>query len=432
MNLSEKLNLSMDEFLDCLVEEDKDKPSDSEMILSYGKGIEEINSEMGDFQDKLMFLIHKNNIQINNKAEFILDICDRENKDELLPLMACFICDNEYIDRLKNRKKSAINNGSLAKYILLKQDIDDFINKLNFIKSCEKNYKIFTKEIITNEIPIVEEITDENRKKLLRLFNQYVKKRDMDSPSNENLEYIHRFCTSNDSRKKICPFLMFQIFTRLTSKICNKDLSITPKSLLNYKKYNIDKNNGKNFNRYGGYISLFFELCNMYKGICNINLNLYMFDKCSNLVNWYFENNNETEPFAYSIDSLVASKYGIHNSIFFEESSFWREDFHRRGIFNEENKKTISEDEYLTQYINEHLEDADKDEINYLKEVAKGTRYGVIYVKKIAKKLLEIEDETLIEDKDFINHFYFVLEGFFQGIGDEEIRRLVVNFLNNI
>ena len=141
MDLSEKLNLSMDEFLDYLVEEDEKKPSDSEIILSYGKGIEEINSEMGEFQDKLMFLIHKNNISIKNKAEFILDICNRENKDELLPLMASFICENEYIDRLKNKKKSTENKGSLAKYILLeiRSDFSRLYNLYAFRKGNVKS-----------------------------------------------------------------------------------------------------------------------------------------------------------------------------------------------------------------------------------------------------------------------------------------------------
>lgn len=432
MNLPEKSDLSIEEFLDYLIEEDKNKPSDSEIILNYGKGIDEINSEMGDFQDKLMFLIHKNNIQINNKVEFILDICSRENKDELIPLIACFICDNEYINTLKSKNKSSINKGSLAKYILLKQDIDDFINKLNFIKSCEKDYKSFTKEIIKDEIQLGEEITDESRKILLQLFNQYVKKTGMDSPSNENLEYIHKFCTANEKRKSIYPFLIFKIFTSYKSKISNNDLSITPKRLLKYVQYNIDNDNGKNFNTHENYINLFFELCDMSMEMCNINLNIYIFEKCSNIANWYIKNSDETEPFSYSIDSLVKSKYGIYNSMFFEESSFWRDDFDERGIFNKENKKTISEEEYLNEYINEHLENINTYGQTYLKEMARGKRYGNLYVKKITKKILKFEDETLIQDKEFINHFYYVLEGVFKEIGDEKVNEIIIDYLNSL
>lgn len=423
---------SMEEFLDHLIDEDKDKPSDSEIILNYGKGLDEINSEMGEFQDNLMFLINKNNIQIKNKAQFILDISSRENKNELMPLIVCFICDNEYIDRLRNRKKRKANNGSLANYILLKQDIDEFINKLSFIKECEKNYKSFVKEIIRDNTKLGEEITAEKIRELLRLYKQYMKNKDRKLPSNENLEYIHKFCTANKSRKSIYPFLIFQIFTRYTKKICNKDLSITSKNLLNSKPYEIEKDNGKNFNAYSNYINLFFELCNIFRDICDINLSIYMFEKTSNLASWYLEYSEEKEPFSYSIDSLVKNSYGSYNSIFFQESNFWRNDFDERGILDEVTKEAISEEEYLWNYLSENLENAHEHGETYLKEMAKGKRYGDIYVKKIAKVLLEFEDENIIQDKEFVNHFYYVLEGFFQHIADEKVKSEIIKFLSDL
>ena len=97
----EIFELSESGFYDYLCKQNNDRPSDDEIILTYESGTEELIQEIRSFHDNMTTLVINNKISLKNKFKFIMDLLNIENKKEVLPLLACYICDMDYIFSLK-------------------------------------------------------------------------------------------------------------------------------------------------------------------------------------------------------------------------------------------------------------------------------------------------------------------------------------------
>lgn len=435
----EILKLNESEFLDYLYEEDEEMPSDNEIILNYNKGTEELIQEIRGFHDKLSTLIINNKISLKNKFDFIIDLLKVDNKKEVLPLLACFICDIDYIFNLKKiitREKSKAN---LVRYIKLKEKTDDFLEKLKFINEQEKAYESFIKQVLKkDEIIKGEELSNESKQILKKLFINYVGSNINEEYFDENLEYIHKFATSTEERKSIYPNLMFRIFTKFKSKLSTERLIINNKNLLNYKEYKIYEDNYKNFKTNENYIRLFFELCSEFCLEKDLKLNLFVFEKCTNLGKWYWLQNNKNTDFCYSYESLFDTNYSEYNTVFPEESIYYESEHSCRVICCDEEKngkkvqREVSEDDYIDGLIEESLEQVMKDPREYLNEYIKGKRYANQYVEKSSHKIIEQANEYLKSNFEFIRHFYWAMECAFRQISDLKIQEDIIRFMREI
>ena len=435
----EIFQLSESEFYDYLISQNDDDISDDEIILNYKKGTEELIQEIRSFHDNMAALVMKNKISLKNKFNFIMDLLNVENKEEVLPLLVCFICDMDYIFNLKKiivKEKSKVN---LARYLRLKEKMETFLEKLKFIIEQEKAYENLIKQILKKDKEDEgEELSNEKREILKNLFMDYVESDIDETQFYENLEHIHKFSTSTEERKAIYPNLIFKIFTNYKSKIAKKTFLLTNKNLLNYKEYKIYEDNYKNFKTNENYIRLFFELCNQFCEEKELKLNLYVFEKCSNLGKWYWLQDDKNIDFCYSYKSLFETSYSKYNSIFPDESNYYEKENSCRIIcFNEEKDgkeviKEIREYEYIDKLIEEYIKEIIKDKREYLKEFLKGKKSANIYVEKIADKIMEYADEDLQKDFYFRRHFYWEMEGALREVSDFEVQKDIVKFLMEI
>ncbi|MBC2579361.1 hypothetical protein [Clostridium sp. DJ247] len=437
-NLYDIMDMSEDEFADYMIEEYNKKPSDSEIIMNSGKTIENLITEINAYQDKLVFLAYKYELSLNNKAAFILKLCDqKENIQELMPLLSCFICKPDYLFELKNKKVSIKNEGRLAEYLLLKEDIDTFEKRIYEIHSSTEKYNNILKRVKEDSSNISEAVSSEDKKLLIKLYKQYiqVKKKHKEKSLieyenkciDENIEQIHNFAMETVEKQKLYSLIVFQLLTRYRSKISKKMELVNCSNIMNYKKYVIDKNNGKNFNTYGNYISLFLELVDNFSDICDISLCMYGFEKTSNLVEWLFRNTLYRDIFHYSIYSLIESTYG---SIFYEESIFWSDnnlkvksyfDFEAQDDDNKSNKG-----EYLSELIESKL--SDNEVVDYLNEYAKSQRHAAKYIKKFVYEFLEINNCTLTSMGDE-GYIFLTFERELQEKADYIIKQKIMEVL---
>ncbi len=436
----EIFKLSESELYDYFLKQDEGMPSDDEIILNYNKGTEELIQEIRDFHDKLTTLVVNNDISLKNKFDFIMDLLSKDEKKELLPLLACFICDIDYIFNLRKiivREKSKTN---LARYIRLKEKMDDFLEKLKFIKVQEKAYVSFLKQVLKKDEPMKgEELSEQNKLILKELFIKYVENNIEDKELfDENLEHIHKFSTSTEEKKSIYANLIFRIFTNYKKKLLGREITITNKNLLNYKEYKIDEDNYKNFKTNENYIRLFFDLCNEFCEEKDIKLNLFVFEKCTNLGKWYWSQDSKNIDFCYSYDSLFYTSYSKYNSIFPEESKYYESEQACRIICYDDKKngnkveKEISEDEYIDNLIEEHLDEVMKSQREYLNEYTKGKRYANQYVENSADKIIEQANEYMKKDLKFKWHFYCNMEYAFRQISDWNVQDDIIRFMREV
>lgn len=432
-------SLSEREFWDYLQEQDSKEPSDEEIIMNYKSGTEELINEIRLFHDKLTALAANNGISLKNKFNFIMDLLSKENKKELLPLLACFICDIDYMFNLNKIRKAEKKKDNLVRYIKLKEKIDEFLEKFQFINEQEKAYESLKKEILKkDEIVNGEELSSQHKKILKDLFKEYVEKNINEKCFEENLEHTHKFLTSTKERKALYPVLIFKIFTNYKKKLYENTFMINNKNFLNYKEYKIYEDNYKNFKANESYIKLFFELCNEFCEEKDLKLNKFVFEKCCNLGEWYWSRDSKNVEFCYSYDSLFNTSYSKYNSIFPDESKYYEQKHSGRIIcFNvDENDNNpeweVPEYEYIEELIEKHLEEVIETSRDYLDKYIKGKSSAEIYVEDCAHKIMEYADEDLKGDFYFRRHFYWCMEFTFRQIGDVVVHGDIIGFMKEM
>ncbi|MGG7175284.1 hypothetical protein ACQPV1_18450 [Clostridium neonatale] len=440
------LNMNDYEYLDYLTELDKGVLNDDEIILKSGLGVDEIIEEKRKFNDKLAEIINVNNINIKNKPKFFDSIV--KCKGEIKLLIEVFVCDMNYIFSFKRIVRGEKKKENIARYLRLKSRLNRFEQILQFIKNTEENYDEFLKMILKDEeILKGEEITKEQKRTLKNLFFLYVSNKYDDKILDENIEYVHKFCTTTEERKKVYPALMFRILVKYASKLGSKGVMISTGKLLNYKEYIIYEDNGKNYKTNGNYIKLFFELCNNFCNEDNIPINFYMFERYCNLGKWYWLIDNKNKEFEYTYESLVDTNRSIYDLIFDYESDY-SDDYSDRGIkteYEEESedistkkkntKKScvVSEDDFIDDIINEHIRECIEYDDEYMRCYFKGRRSANKYVEKVAEKILKyVEEEEIKNDTVFIRHMRFNTECALHEISNNVVRIWLIGYFKTL
>lgn len=264
----------------------------------------------------------------------------------------------------------------------------------------------------------------------------------------ENIEYVHKFCTTTEERKKVYPALMFRILVKYASKLGgSKGVMISTGKLLNYKEYIIYEDNGKNYKTNGNYIKLFFELCNNFGSEDNIPINFYMFERYCNLGKWYWLIDNKNKEFSYTYESLVDTSRSIYDLIFDYESDYG-DDYSDRGIkteyeeesedINTKKKNTkkscvVPEDDFIDDIINEHIRECIEYDDDYMRCYFKGRRSANKYVEKVSEKILKyVEEEEIKNDMVFIRHMRFNTECALHEISNNVVRIWLIGYFKTL
>ena len=452
--LTEKdfLRMSNDEYMDYLIDLDKGEPNDDDIILGSGLGIDEILEEKRKFHDKLAEIINVNNININSKPKFFDSIA--QCRGDIKFLVEVFVCDMEYIFSFKSIVRREKRKENMARYIKLKDKLCEFEKILRFIKETEGNYEEFLKKILKDdEILKGEEITRDQKNTLKKLFFLYVSEKYDDKILDENIEYIHKFCTTTEERKKIYPALMFRIFIKYARRLGSKNVIISTGKLLNYKEYIIYEDNGKNYKTNSNYIKLFFELCNNFCNDDAVAMNFYIFERCCNLGKWYWLADNKNKEFRYTYESLIDTNRSIYD-LTFDYTSDYYDDYNDRGIkiqyekedenyefreeksVNEKKSKAmepiVSEDEFIDEIINDHIREFIEYDDDYMRCYLKGRNNSNKYVEKISQGLLKYTDDELRKDKVFIRHMNFNTECALHEISNNVVKICLVDYFKSI
>lgn len=104
-----------------------------------------LEDEIMDYNRRLHKIIKDKEIYFHNNVSFMLKIKEQISNRELLPLVICFLCDKNYINKFKEEALSPIAKGDIAAYVLLKTNIESFLDGIKVIqknKTFEESYEL--------------------------------------------------------------------------------------------------------------------------------------------------------------------------------------------------------------------------------------------------------------------------------------------------
>lgn len=246
-----------------------------------------------NFQD----MCKKYNLPVTNKSIFFYTLSDmvmhEPDKKELLKLLITGICDNGYL--LSHFREPQTSEENQNDFLFIQNNI----SKLYALLEKEYSLKREWEEIISRQtLPKINASLEtdftsfENETtKLAFLYRKYFQVSEKNSI--ELYNNLHRFICltkSYPNYRKIAPFFFYQIMVKHSNRLAEKEnLSISPKSLWEYKEYTIERNNHKNYKLYEQYGKLFRKLCKYFKKDVDVDISLcrYGFSHCSNLVDWF-------------------------------------------------------------------------------------------------------------------------------------------------
>lgn len=93
-----------------------------------------LEDEIINYNTNLHMIMKSNKIEFHNEASFMLNIKKQISNKELLPLVICFLCDKNYMNKFKYEDLSSIEKGDIATYVLLKTNIEKFFERLKYIR----------------------------------------------------------------------------------------------------------------------------------------------------------------------------------------------------------------------------------------------------------------------------------------------------------
>lgn len=109
----------------------------------------------------------------------------------------------------------------------------------------------------------------------------------------ENVSELVRQVNSNSELQSLKPYIISAILSRKTTLMLEREHYIpTLKSVLQYQKYNIYRDNGKNFNAYQSSLELYEHLRRYYMDSSEVDIAFsdYCFANLSLLSEWYYQN----------------------------------------------------------------------------------------------------------------------------------------------
>lgn len=106
--------------------------SDMKLLEQYT-----LEDKIKNYNTKLYKIMKTNKVEFHNEVNFMLNMKKQISNKELLPLVICFLCDKNYMNKFKYEDMSSIVKGDIAIYVLLKTNIKKFFDRLKYIQKKE-------------------------------------------------------------------------------------------------------------------------------------------------------------------------------------------------------------------------------------------------------------------------------------------------------
>ena len=186
-----------------------------------------------------------------------------------------------------------------------------YLHTLFFLEKCNcQKIKDISKSLKANTVG---EVDLEEHKILYDTLMQY----DIFEESyvlEENIGELIRQVNVNDRLKQIKPYIYTAVLSRKTKKMTDqKGFIPNIQSIFKPMIYKIEKDNGKNFDRYQTYLEFYDHLKRVYEREYDKNLTDYCFTHFSNLSEWFYDNckpdDNIPMPFKYIINEIISFEY---------------------------------------------------------------------------------------------------------------------------
>lgn len=295
-----------DEFEDLReeIEEELENASVPEDGLSLEEALTLARANKKQFLSSLKRL----GLSLENRYELCYDMMQRaynNPSEELLRVFCDIVSDNEY---LLNYDPTLFSEEEYMEFWCdAKSDSDELFEYLQGQIELSKQYEALLEQAKSKILPQVE-ITTGLLNERDKIFQIYTKLYQIDdnSPIFDNITYLLQLANSSKALTILKPLFLCQVFIKHEKRIQNnRDFCFNFKSLWNYHAYQIDKDNGKNYNTYSRYCELFRQLCEIlqYSSDVDISLCACGFDRLSNLGIFYRNSlytfylyNIETEP----------------------------------------------------------------------------------------------------------------------------------------
>lgn len=290
-----------------------------------------------------------------------------ENK-ELYELLITSICDNGFL----------LDKFAVAK--TLEEEAEDYrqlrtrIEKYYHAVESEQQLKDLWKQVTSRKtLPSLKNIPHGLQEEcqaevdyLCRLYRKFFPVTEQNSPELKNNLCTYVMITKGyPDYRMIAPFFFYQIMVKHTSRFAvNSDFHLSPKTLWNYRKYEISVDNEKNYKQYETLGKLFKKLCKYYKTDVNVNIQLCRYGFChsSNLIEWlnHFKPQKVHKfktPLAQFYDNLDLTHWENYEPEKYDMYSVYkisREDFFHYSY--EYAEELLQVENYLMEYFQEHTE----------------------------------------------------------------------------
>ncbi len=141
----------------------------------------------------------------------------------------------------------------------------------------------------------------------------------------DNVTCVDRIISAADLGAA-APLVYFRLYSKNRRKLYEKaDYMPTVKTLLGHENYEIDRDNGKNFNQYAMYIRLYLELKECFPdadhALCDAG-----FTACSNLADWCRKNIELTYDMPITDKALVEQYSPMCFENTWEDNRFWHDE----------------------------------------------------------------------------------------------------------
>ena len=270
-------------------------PSLEEELRQHQLTLEQAKTKLAAWQKQAASLLKLASLPIHNKfaaCRRLADILDSLSEDQALWLYTLLLSDNGLVfDPCRSERTEEQN---LLSYLAVEKKRSHLEKTLRNYQSLHVQFSKLPAASQLLQTAIPKTTTDADALALFQMLLSHFPEcasTDKDTLV-ENLLLLSSLLPRVPELQGIAPLFWYLIATRHLTKLCqSSEFNCRFEKLFTYKAYQIDVDNGKNFNHFLALLSFFEELCTHYAAdpAVNMELSLYGFAVTSNICEWYFQ-----------------------------------------------------------------------------------------------------------------------------------------------
>lgn len=277
-----------------LLEELEEEPDAETRLQEHGYTVERGLREGEAYRAEFLSLLEKYDLPVDDRfrlvyhfAELAIDGVPDEQTDELLRIYCGLLFGPEFLLD-QNREAYQGADGALA-YLDASLSCTELYDELKQRIATAERFREFLSGVQKNSPPktdcdtsMMHAVFQESRAALGAYGD--------DAILLGNIEYLLQISAGSAGLRAVEPLFLYQAIMRNHKRLCTTDtLRMDLKALWKYKKYQIDRDNGKNYDMNKVRLEFFAGLCGLYKNDPSVDLPLcwYGFEKLSNLGDFY-------------------------------------------------------------------------------------------------------------------------------------------------